>query len=622
MQTYLRMLLYILALAGLTLSWVSCKAEVQQPQRLNVIWIVLDACRAGNLSCYGYERNTSPNIDALAEQGVLFEKNFAQASYTTLSVPSYMTGRYFPVHGLSTDAWRRLWATPPQEEKLIARLMSDNGYATCMVTSHPWLDERSRIAKSFQEVHFLPTGPEEKRLGYVRLDRLAEKARSWIGEHSDQPYFLYLHAMDTHFPHLLEAPYDQWVPEDVQHTDLAEYKGLKRKSRMDQGDREYLRALHDGSILYSDTVLGEFLDALGGEKLLEKTVVLLCSDHGDALGEDGRTVDHPTDCHADELLHVPLIMAGGGLPKGKRVKALTQNTDIVPTLVDLLGLDSDARFDGKSLSPLVYGNDSPPLHEYSFSKHLHSTDDEDYAIVLRFDDYKIDDDRFSSRKGSVSRTKFWRVPDRLADRQRLSARSIPQRAKELQAVLRAEINPLWKAYNALPRTTPASFELPMTAMQVRSTPAGFVTDRRSRNHRDRRWYAADELVSVRGEDAPPITLETQVPNHSYMVRLQVQCRPARRTANQRAPAFLFKAQQDKEYKKLFAPSRSGKVFLSLGRYEVTDGSFKITLDEGDTGRHLVASRFLFIPVKTGERAPAPEPNPDRAEQLKALGYID
>ena len=125
----------------------------------NVVWILLDGCRTKNLGCYGYERAVSPTIDALAAGGVLFKQQFAQASKTFFSVPSYMTGKYFPVPCFSNRYNKTvLYKRPPADELLFGEIMRENGYTSAMFTNMPLFLPTDRLSKSFDEAFIWQQG--------------------------------------------------------------------------------------------------------------------------------------------------------------------------------------------------------------------------------------------------------------------------------------------------------------------------------------------------------------------------------------------------------------------------------------------------------------------------------
>ncbi|MCP4643418.1 MAG: sulfatase-like hydrolase/transferase, partial [bacterium] len=262
----------------------------------------------------------------------VFERAYAQANQTRFSVPSYMTGRYFPVFATSGGGWREMFRTPPEEEQLLPAILRDNGYETAVASAHPWVsNDESRLWGSFDE-------------GYYRGGELAglnQWVFSWLEKRSDRPFFLYIHATDTHFPHYPRPGHDEWIDRQAYRDRHSVGYSMDGKT-FTEAEQEVLRALHDGSIHYADACIGELTEKLASLSLLENTILIVDADHGDALAEDGVTLGHTDDVTRDEVFHVPLVMAGPGIPRGCRVNALVENVDVVPTLIQLLQLDTTA----------------------------------------------------------------------------------------------------------------------------------------------------------------------------------------------------------------------------------------------------------------------------------------
>jgi len=146
------------------------------------------------------DRGDKPNLDALAARGALFENVHAQYHKRRGSVPQYMTGRYFPVPGF-IGFWRESWRKHPLEECYIGEILTANGYQSVMFTAHGFFGQGSRIHSSFDEVK---PGAEERPNDLEMLNALVG---SWLKSRGSGPFFLYIHAMDTHFPHQLPPHY-------------------------------------------------------------------------------------------------------------------------------------------------------------------------------------------------------------------------------------------------------------------------------------------------------------------------------------------------------------------------------------------------------------------------------
>ncbi|MFP6584384.1 MAG: sulfatase-like hydrolase/transferase [Candidatus Hydrogenedentota bacterium] len=170
-------------------------AELDRP---NVVWILIDTLRSDHVGAYGYERDTTPHIDALAERGVLFERHFAQAPNTLLSVPSYMSGRYYPVDlqdGFHFDQW--FMKVPPEEEKLAPELFRENGYVTGMFSASHWYGKSSRLGKSFDHFGAIKTAKLMTSRDYREEN---PELYEWFEEKKDERFFAYIHTLDAHEP--------------------------------------------------------------------------------------------------------------------------------------------------------------------------------------------------------------------------------------------------------------------------------------------------------------------------------------------------------------------------------------------------------------------------------------
>lgn len=596
-------------------------APLPEGAPVNIVWILLDACRARNLACYGYERPTSPHLDRLAKRGVLFENHFAQAGHTFFSVPSYVTGRYFPCMYLDIQVPEVLWRTPPPEEQLVSTMLAGNGMATCMISAHPWMSRASRLFQSFQDAFFLQ--PQNSSAVYAPLDALVEQALAWIDGAQRPPFFMYLHAMDTHWPHdhVLGTRYGQWCdPDYARSAELARI--VANKGTFTEADRAFCTGLYDGDILYADEMTGRLLAGLEQRGLLDATIVVVTADHGEALAEDGVTIAHPNECIADEVLHVPLIMSGPGLPRGARIAPLTENVDLIPTLLELIGATTNAAVDGKSLMPLLAETDPPQaLHDWTFAKKRdYATQDGDRTVVLRTLSHK-----YAVNKGFQGEA-LWTVPDRLGARTPCNLAQNEPVLEQMRGVMRDAILLRWNAWRGRPLDSKQPFAVAFSP-DIASPPEAF--DAGPGNKRDNKWYLAhNDLISTPWvEDAPPITFEMNVPNARYEIAMTTRCVP--NPHGLPGGAFLVKCQDDPEFKRVASDyenhdKQSLWQDVVIGEYEVTGGVFRITLDEADKKHWASARKLIFRPLAAGA-APDLLPKAEREalrEQLEGLGYLE
>jgi choline-sulfatase len=359
----------------------------------NVLILVSDAFRGDALSCVDGGART-PNLCALAERGALFENAFSNAPWTLPSAVALLTGRYPGWFKRTDDAAEPsrggLFYRVPASDLLLAEALAERGYRRLAYVENrvarrglPFqgfenarlsAERRSALAGEI-EAAGLPGGDERYRRPLWLLDLFRGDEG---GEGEGRPArFLALHWIDD--PH---APYDpplglrpEAVPEGLPHP-VEWYAGLghldrpKRELRrlrrfaddMSEAEIGFLRRLYLLEIESVDRRVGLVLDALERSGLAESTVVVFTADHGEGFGEHGEYL-HGVSLHG-EMVRVPLIFAGPGVEPGRRVAAPVSLVDVVPTLVDLLGIDGLAEevgpFAGDSLAPVLGGSGTVP----------------------------------------------------------------------------------------------------------------------------------------------------------------------------------------------------------------------------------------------------------------------
>ncbi|MFC1889084.1 sulfatase [Thermodesulfobacteriota bacterium] len=318
--------------------------------RPNLILISLDPVRADHLGCYGYSRPTSPNIDRLAEEGVLFSNVISPSSWTLPSHASMLTGLFPTTHGVNLPE-----KCIPTQLPYLPSLLKEQGYYCAAFTSGGFASRRyfGRDFAVYKDLDF-------------HAQSTFSQAREFILDVPREPFFLFLH---TYQPH---APYGDcpWGKKFFS----PEYPPLPFESPVDlppdlfediQGDlRRY-----DADILWTDYWVGRFLDSLHNTSLGERSVVLLVSDHGEQFYEHGES-QHGVSLHAEEL-RVPLIIAWPErLPKGVTCDAPANLIDLFPTLLHLAGASLPAIHHGIDLLWLMkMGNHSRP--RYSCLEYYH-----------------------------------------------------------------------------------------------------------------------------------------------------------------------------------------------------------------------------------------------------------
>ena len=333
------------ALAALgTLALLSCAGG---PRLTHVLLISIDSLRADHLGAYGYARPTSPRIDRLAREGTLFERALSSTSWTLPAHAALFTGLADSRHGVVSDAF----ALSPQVPTLAASL-AQAGFATGAVVSGPYLHPRYGLARGFGDylncMGFLDDGfgPLPGPRVNIHIDShsdvttpcVVRRAREWLSAHRAGPAFLFLHFWDVHYDYRPPSGYAERF--DPGYDGALDASGYESNTAVDKGmarrDLEHLVALYDGEVAFADEGVGAVLDLLGEIGIAGRTLVLLVSDHGDAFFEHGEK-GHQKDLHA-EVVRIPLVLRGPGVPAGARRPGPAHITDVAPTILALLGL--------------------------------------------------------------------------------------------------------------------------------------------------------------------------------------------------------------------------------------------------------------------------------------------
>jgi arylsulfatase A-like enzyme len=330
----------------------------------NVVLYVIDTLRADHLGCYGYPEPTSPAIDRFAAGAIRFENPVAQSSWTKPSVASILSGMYPQVHGANSMS-DVLSKTVPT----LAELLQGAGYATAGFVTNSVLSSEFGFDQGF--AHFEYLREKEDREFHVLSHEVNRAVFSWLLERpEDKPFFLFVHTMDPHAPYTPREPYRSRFAGEVPDPDvglLANVNGLTWQDRRpDEQTSDDLQALYDGEIAFNDASFGALLQELESLGVLEGSLVVLVSDHGEEFGDHHRW-QHGFTLY-QEMLRVPLIMRfPGGLGAGRAIEDGVRQVDILPTVLEFAGLEPSPGVQGMSLLPLVVSGRKPERSMPAFS---------------------------------------------------------------------------------------------------------------------------------------------------------------------------------------------------------------------------------------------------------------
>lgn len=327
----------------------------------DIIFIVVDSLRADHVSSYGYQRETTPNLDAwIADQGVLFTDATAASSWTNPSNAAMLTSRS---SSAIDNVWTNINSRVPAAENMLAEYLHDEGYFTAGFVSNWWLRAGSGYDQGF-DVYQSTSGAYRSR-----AEALNDLARGWMDanlqsiQNGDQPLFLFLYYLDPHSWYDPPAPYDIKYDGTYTGTLTAELFGngeevVAGNMALSERDIEHLIALYDGEINYWDHELGLMLSYLEQEKVLDDTIIVVTSDHGEMFGEHGKWV-HGNSLY-EEVLRIPLLISYPEVVTAKQVHtAPVHLMDIAPTLLHMVGIAVPPHMQGTTLLPIMQGSPAP-----------------------------------------------------------------------------------------------------------------------------------------------------------------------------------------------------------------------------------------------------------------------
>ncbi len=307
----------LLAALGLGVVFFADGCRKSHSDIRHIILVSIDTCRADHLSCYGFNRPTTPNIDALAAQSVLFRNAVSPVPLTLPSHSSMLTGTIPAYHGVHFNDERTL----SDSSTTLAEVLKKEGYATGAIVSAHVLDAALGIAQGFD---YYNDEYEEPNMSELARGRLAEEASKlaceWFSVHKDEPFFFFLHYYDLHHPYEPPEPYAS----------------------------EYSNDLYSGEIAYTDAHLGRVIAKLKELGIYDSALIIVTSDHGEMLGEHGEF--HHGYFIYEGAIKVPLIVKRPDKKEHIEVVSFVGLVDIVPLVCSMLGIKAPSPVHGEDIS--------------------------------------------------------------------------------------------------------------------------------------------------------------------------------------------------------------------------------------------------------------------------------
>lgn len=308
----------------------------------NIILISLDTLRSDRLGCYGHTRNTSPHMDTLASQGILFLNARAQSSWTLPSHMSLFTSLYPSFHQVkNTDQCLSPHITT------MAQILKKNGFTTAAFTEGGNLSQIHGFSRGF-DIY----GEKSQDINIT-----FNQAMKWLRSNArERKFFLFIHTYENHTPYLRKALANpikrgrlgETLPKNQQLFDIIFGRFL-----LTSQEKEYVKSLYDSGILYADSYIGMLLNVMEDLALMENTTLIVLSDHGEDLWDHGISPSHGVTLYEDQL-RVPLIIYDRTLPSNFKIESPVQLIDIMPTLLSLNRIPIPPNLQGENLLPLIY----------------------------------------------------------------------------------------------------------------------------------------------------------------------------------------------------------------------------------------------------------------------------
>lgn len=380
------------------------------PERPNFVVVLADTLRADHLSCYGYRRPTTPNLDAVAEQSILFEQCFSNAAWTLPATASLLTGAHPLVHRTAVPEWSEegrargfQFQVLPESLPTTASALREHGYTTGWFQANPNASADRGLGRGFHHFFFdMNTDPD------THMDAVLE----WLENEAEEPFYAYIHLIDPHEPYSADPKifarlHGERLEEALERLPEKEREQLRDyhkrswsdlfidKDRLDTSDLrafsgpavQYFKGLYDSEIRQVDQAFGRLQEWMHNRGLHRRTITMVTSDHGEAFGEDNLFY-HGSSLH-DPQIHVPFFVALPGLQGGTRVPWTVSLSDLHPTILGLAGVSDPASGAARGLlrrnGALVYDGHRPVLS----SLDLHQSDTAQWQFRLTRGAYQV-----------------------------------------------------------------------------------------------------------------------------------------------------------------------------------------------------------------------------------------
>jgi len=400
----------------------------------NVILLTIDTLRRDVLGCYGCDKRTTPFIDSIQNQCIRFIHALSAGPYTQAGFPGILTSSYYLDYGYSKDKKFN------PNRILISEPLHDQGIITAGFHSNAYLCGYFGWNRGWDTFYDSMEDEVTDEVPFIEASVINNKVRAWLSNQKgkEKPFFLWVHYMDVHEPYIPKREYLELIDPSININEdnmFALFKNVLLKRDVSNKETvELLRKLYLAGVRKTDDSVKELFDILQRANILDETVVIFTSDHGDEFGEHGG-LSHDGKMYS-ELVDVPLIIFDPPLSKGMTCDKLVSTLDVSPTILHLFGLDPVSKFQGCSLLPV---EDYPSKGVYGESVEKHGEKEKGDEKPVYF--YRQGDIKIIYREGNDT----WEMYDLKEDpKEQNNLINISPAAEELKKKLKPRVR-RWEA---------------------------------------------------------------------------------------------------------------------------------------------------------------------------------
>ncbi len=321
--------------------------------KFDIVYVVLDAFHAKHSSLYGYHRNTTPFLKKAGEQGIVFQNFYANSPYTLASTGTLLTSRYSHEHGLIEKDTKINTGLPK-----LTDILCSHSVSSFLITGQPWFSKGWGLSEGFTRLYY-------NRYKIIFTEALTD---IYAHDHKDDQKFIYIHLHPPHAPYLPPKKFRIFpVPDNISFSPISQnFRKIETGEIKATDDLlDYIESMYDANVLYADSLAEKIYDFFKENKLLDNTIFIFTSDHGDACKMQHGKFGHNTTLF-QEMVHIPFIMIFpkkfGVPPSGPQIPASVM--DVPVTLLELSGITDDFGLKGKTLLPFILSPEQTSSHVF------------------------------------------------------------------------------------------------------------------------------------------------------------------------------------------------------------------------------------------------------------------